>query len=127
MLLLQLHEGMTDKSFSSDICSFLQSELRLARPARPEDTLLADLGVDGMDAVELLDAFAQTFHVDMTEFQIDDYFSPEKPIGIVSLFIMFRRLCGANPGAAAELKPLKVRHLVDAAAQGRWPVNSYEE
>lgn len=104
----------------------MRAELRFPRAVRPEDTLVGDLGVDGMDAVELLGAFAQTFRVDMTGFQIDEFFGPEMPFGIESLLIMFRELRGATPEEAAKLKPFKVSQLVDAAIQGKWPAKRCE-
>jgi acyl carrier protein len=43
----------------------------------PETRINYDLGVDGDDAVELLEAFMEEFRVDLSAFEFNRYFGPE--------------------------------------------------
>jgi hypothetical protein len=76
-------------------------------------TLGDDLGIDGADAVELLQAFATAFKVDLGAFDYDRYFGPEAG------FSVFAWLFGKVTGRLPVYKPLTVRALVVAAMEGR--------
>ena len=83
-----------------------------------ETSVNCDLGMDGDDGVEFMDAFSSRFGVDLTEFPHDNYFGPEAsatPISLIEAFI--RRL---STGRWTTLAPLTLRHLAEAAENGRW-------
>ena len=72
-----------------------------------------DLGVDGDDASDLLEAFASHFHVDLDRFEFSRHFGPE---------------AGANPfcylycffTGRGRLAPVTVGQLAEAAERGAW-------
>jgi hypothetical protein len=94
------------------VIAFVQDHVG-SRAVTPDKRLLEDLGIDGADACELLEEFADHFHVDMTGFRPIDYFGPEA--GFSPLLVIYRFF---RPGAATE--PLYVRDLVSAVESGRW-------
>jgi acyl carrier protein len=74
--------------------------------------LVYDLGIDGDDAVELIDEFEHEFGVEMPNSEYDKHFGPE----------------GLNPLCLFSLswwrdkaKPLTIADLVRAAESGVWP------
>ena len=92
--------------------------------SEPESRLFAetsvncDLGMDGDDGVEFMDAFSVRFNVDLTEFPHDKYFGPEAsatPISFIHASI--RRL---TTGRWTNLSPLTLRQLAVAVENGRW-------
>ena len=83
-----------------------------------ETSVNCDLGMDGDDGVEFMDAFSEHFNVDLSEFPHDKYFGPEAgatPISFITAFI--RRL---TTGRWTNLSPLTLRQLAAAAENGRW-------
>jgi len=71
-----------------------------------------DLGVDGHDAVDLIQAFGKQFHVDVSNFPYDSYFGPEasNPFGF------FRAALRVVSGrGASTLQPLYVSDLLSMA------------
>jgi hypothetical protein len=80
---------------------------------RPGTRINYGLGVDGDDGVELLEAFAARFGVDMSGCEIGRYFGPE---------------AGGNPlcwllqllDPRSRLVPLTVGDLAEAARIGQW-------
>lgn len=75
-----------------------------------KSSLLNDLGVDGDDAVELLESLAVTFGIDFSNFRFRDYFGAEG-FDILSWFVDL--VLGRRP------KELLVADLVKAARVGR--------
>ena len=75
----------------------------------------ADLGMDGDDAYEFLQAFWTEFGVDMTDFPYDEYFGPESGFIFFNFvyYLLFRR-------DKLRLKELTFRELVRAAEAKRW-------
>lgn len=71
-----------------------------------------DLGVDGGDAVDLMQAFGKHFHVDVSKFPYDAYFGPEasNPFGFFRSALRF--LTGRG---ASALEPLYVSDLLRMA------------
>jgi len=59
-----------------NVISFI-SELLSAKSLSLETRIGEDLGVDGDDAVELLEEYSKRFSVDISNFSFDDYFGPE--------------------------------------------------
>ena len=76
-------------------------------------SLFADLGIDGDDAHELIDAFSKRFHVDMARFVFADYFGPEA--GFNPLVYMWRRLL-----LRSARKELTIRDLERAVSEKQW-------
>ena len=75
--------------------------------------LLEDLGVDGDDAVELLESFAARFKVDLAEFPFNRHFGPEAAwCPPYSLYLWL------NGGS--KLEAVTVGQLAEAAEKGAW-------
>ncbi|HUL21718.1 MAG TPA: DUF1493 family protein, partial [Thermodesulfobacteriota bacterium] len=104
------------ESFVSEFLSLREEEKR----SLSEDTkLLQDLGMDGTDAVEFMEAFSEKFDVDMSEFEFKKHFGPEAPATLASL-VRYRycRLFGGDP--TGGLIPITLRDLVSAAKVKKW-------
>lgn len=74
-----------------------------------------DLGVDGDDAVELLENFSEKFQVDFSAFEFDRYFGGEVSF---DPFAWFAAILSRT--AVCNLEPLTVQDLVDSAKAKRW-------
>jgi hypothetical protein len=85
-------------------------------------TLFGDLGIDGADGWELIEAFGKEFEVDLSGFDPTKHFGPECGGNPVSLFIWFIEevLRRRDPHEVWGLKSITVRDLVEAAEQQRW-------
>lgn len=75
--------------------------------------LFHDLGVDGDDAKELMDNYADEFNVSLDGFDFNQYFGPENPISVIDLFLSFFKRNNQE-----NIKELKVEDLIDAAESG---------
>lgn len=83
-----------------------------------ETSVNCDLGMDGDDGVEFMDAFSVRFGVDLTEFPHDNYFGPEGMVTPISLIDAF--IARLTTGRWTRLAPLTLRQLAEAAENGRW-------
>jgi hypothetical protein len=86
-----------------------------------------DIGCDGDDAVELFEAFAKEFDVDLKGIQWNKHFGPEGGIGcpLGCLFAVFGWLVMRNKivnnSFADDLsEPVTISDLVEAARAKRW-------
>jgi hypothetical protein len=91
----------------------------------PETTLVADLGVDGDDADELLDKYADQFRVSMDGFVFLDHFGWEGWWSFVLVDVELLRLISPRfrrlwKAARANERDITIKHLADCAAIGRW-------
>jgi acyl carrier protein len=87
-------------------------------PLSADTKLLQDLGMDGTDAVEFMEAFSEEFNVDMSEFEFDRHFGPEGGFGPVRLvYYLYCRLFGRE---FSGLIPITLRDLVSAAKVKKW-------
>jgi hypothetical protein len=97
-----------------EIAGFVAAQLGVRREALEAGTrLVQDLGCDGDDFVELMDAFFERYSVDPAGFRYGDHAGAE---GL--------DLLGAlNPFGRKPLhpRPVTLAMLVEAAAAGRWP------
>jgi hypothetical protein len=94
------------------VCDFwYQSPHRLRADTRLEE----DLGMTGLDAAEFLEAFAETFEVDLTGIEFHKHFGPE--CGGPILFCP-RELREEMKDRVKD--PMTVGHLVEVAAAKRW-------
>ena len=104
------------------IAAFVADEVGVPRGrVRWSTTLLGDLGVDGIDAQELMERFAAGFHVDLGEYDHNRYFGPEagnNPVAFLWMALM--QLLGQTPEEAAQRRPLTIGDLAAAASAGRW-------
>jgi hypothetical protein len=88
----------------------------------PEKSVNYDIGMDGDDAVEFFEEFAQRFHVDLTPLgeEWDQYFVPEGvDLGwdngeIVTVFT------ASPPRKYHKTVPLLLSRIVEAAEKGHW-------
>ena len=99
--------------------SFVSKFWLQEKSSLPENTRLQhDLGLDGTDAEEFMEAFSEEFDVDMSEFEFDSHFGPEAPPNLTTLArYLYCRLVGGDPSGliSSELIPITLRDLVSAA------------
>ncbi len=91
-------------------------------PLSADTRLLDDLGMDGDDAVEFMEAFSKEFDVDMSEFEFDKHFGPEG-FGPVDLFYILFSLVGRIFRKDFDLLghiSITLRDLVSAAKAKKW-------
>ncbi len=77
-----------------------------------ETSLNDDLGMDGDDAIEFMQAFSQRFKVDLTDFPYSKHFGPEAPATPLSVIESFVRR--VRTGRWTDLTPLTLRELAEA-------------
>jgi len=88
-----------------DIKKFIDQEIGSHDYELGENTLIEDdLGITGMEAVELIDRFALKFNVDTELFKPERYFYPEP-----GLFVSFSK----------KVEPLTLGDLALAAREGK--------
>lgn len=109
---------------SRRVGEFIADELGLPDAELPPHTTLLSLGVDGDDAVDLLESFAEAFAVDLSQFEFTRHFGPECSATPRSLlrwlvWMMFRRH-KLTWEEQIGLEPVSLTDLVRAAERGRW-------
>ena len=94
---------------------------------KQESTLFGDLGVDGADGWELIEAFGTKFHVDTHSFCPDRHFGPEGlPLSAPFQWLWylvrwpFTKKDDRTPEEAAGLKPIRIADLIAAAESKKW-------
>jgi hypothetical protein len=109
---------MSDE-LQSAVFAFIQNERR----CKPHEIALdrslnLDLGMDGDDAVEFFEAFAEKFGVDLTELgeEWSRYFGPEG--GFSFFWHGIQTLFGAP--TFGSMLPMRIDRVVKAAESGRW-------
>jgi acyl carrier protein len=83
----------------------------------PTTRLREDLGLDGDDAVEFLNAFAETFGVDMSAFDFGEHFGAESGLGPRTL------LRAILPGTRRSMRtktPVRISDLMEAVSKRQW-------
>jgi len=89
-------------------------------PLSPDTRLLYDLGMDGTDAVEFMEALSKEFGVDMSEFEFNKHFGPEG-FGPVDLFyFLYCLVARIFKKDVSGLIPITLRDLVLAAEARKW-------
>lgn len=89
-------------------------------------TLFGDLGVDGDDAAELLEAFGEAFGIDPTDLELARHFGPE---GLWPWTVAEWLRQAARSGTRedrAGLRPITLGDLARAARDGRWTFEGAE-
>lgn len=89
-------------------------------------TIFGDLGQDGADGWELIEAFGEKFGVDLTGFDPSLHFGPEAAALLPLFFIqMFRELVlRQDPHRIAGVVPITVRDLIEAAESKTWKLST---
>jgi hypothetical protein len=87
-----------------------------------DTTLFGDLGTDGADGWELIEAFGKEFEVDRSGFDWSRHFGPEagcNPFTFIPLLIeeVLRR---RDPHVISGLTSITIRDLIEAAEQKTW-------
>jgi len=90
---------------------------------KPETRLFQDLGVDGMDADNLLAKFRDEFNVDFTNFVFDKHFGPEA--GWNPFLWLYWMLCEREKlnknCSAIKVVPITLLDLYQAAKERKFP------
>ena len=114
-----MHQIMQDISIEEQVKSFVAQQTAYRIDKISMSTLLhKDLGVDGDDAVELLENFSEKFQVDLSAFELDRYFRGEVSF---DPFVWFAAMLSRT--AVCDLEPLTVQDLVNSAKAKRWLKN----
>ncbi|PTB21046.1 acyl carrier protein [Trinickia symbiotica] len=92
-------------------------QLNLQPTSRLED----DLGLTGLDAVEFIDKWAETFNVQAQGFPYRRYFSPEGQQLLSSFLGLFSKRF-----RRPALVPLTLGMLADAMRRGKWDTDDIE-
>jgi acyl carrier protein len=87
----------------------------------PASRLEEDLRITGLDAVEFIDKWAETFGVEAQGFPYDRYFGPDSLDVIRSILGVFSKRF-RDP----ELVPLTLGMLAEAMRRGRWDTAAIE-
>jgi hypothetical protein len=100
--------GEDPKILAHAVLSFIAECARVNMQQISLDTAInLDLGIDGDDASELLEAFSSKFGVDLSTFRFDRYFASEP--SLLWLFL-----------AGGSRAPLTIRDLVQIAYPKTW-------
>ena len=83
-----------------------------------ETSINNDLGMDGDDGLEFMEAFSGRFAVDLGTFPYHNYFGPEAPANPISIIVAMIRWI--TTGKSTNLSPLTLRQLAVAVENGRW-------
>ncbi|TCW87135.1 acyl carrier protein [Burkholderia sp. SRS-46] len=81
----------------------------------PDSRIEEDLRLTGLDAVEFIDKWAETFSVEAQGFPYNRYFGPESLDIIKSVLGLF-----SKKHRDPELVPLTLGMLAEAMRRGRW-------
>lgn len=87
-----------------------------------ETALFADLGTDGADGWELIEAFGKEFEVDLSGFDVSKHFGPEavgNPFTLIYGFIQ-EVLLRKDPHDVWGLSVITIEALIEAAEQKTW-------
>ncbi|AXK66283.1 DUF1493 family protein [Burkholderia sp. IDO3] len=95
----------------------LGGPLKLMRDSRMEE----DLRITGIDAIEFIDKWAETFGVDVTNFPYKRYFGPDTLDVVRSILGLF-----SSRYRDPALVPLTLRMLEEAMRLGRWDTEAIE-
>jgi len=105
---------MSDNNIFNNLKDFVIKQSYVDDEVIIEDTKIEDdLGVSGDDAVEFIIAYGKEFNVDVSNFRVSDYFSPEIDAIMLGLIRIFT--CKPNPSR----KILTVGHLLKGIIAGR--------
>lgn len=96
----------------NQVCAIIQRNRgELRKPLTNATTLQRDLGIDGVDAEEVMTEYFSTFNVEGSQFNFDDYFGGEGFNPYLTLMYFLGKL---------KSKEISVGHLVECAHKGQW-------
>ncbi len=112
---------MNDEIFAR-VKAFVAEHHRIAeKKFNPDTRLVEDLGIDGDDAVELIEAFCDEFEIqDMSDFNFSNYFGPEGCDLIGSLFGFLYDLLFDKEKLRSTSTPITLHDLAESAEAKRW-------
>lgn len=107
-------DSLQPTDIRAKVIAFLSKELKVDNCTLQDDTrIFHDLGVDGDDAIELIESFSQQFDVDVSGFPYEQYFGAEvslSPFAIITQILgkrkKFQPLCVADLVSAVKLRKL---------------------
>ena len=99
-----------------EICDYVANFLSVERGSLLPSTTLNQLGVDGDDADEFMQAFAKHFSVDLNGFRFTDYFGHEANAWLLLAWLI-RRI---QQKRKMVLVPLRLSDLHRSAMSGKW-------
>jgi hypothetical protein len=112
---------------SSDLVARVISFVAKERAIRPEritldTTLWCDLGADGADGWDLIDAFGKEFEVDLSGFDPTKHFGPEASATPASLltWLIEEWLLKRDPHEVWGIAPITIRDLIESAEKKHW-------
>ena len=111
-----------DESIMDFVTEFTGVERQRLTPAT---TLFGDLGIDGADGWELIEAFGQKFQVDISTFRADRHFGPEG-LPIYAPFVWLWCLVSwpfrkrQTPEEQASLRAIQISDLIAASKERKW-------
>lgn len=110
----QSKSGNLTYMLSTKLKAFIESQIGSKYAQHISDTTLLqdDLQIYGDDAADLIVAFAKEFNVDISQFNISLYFSPE---GDIYLIPFLKKIFGFK---TPKRKPLTMQHLQNAIDRG---------
>ncbi len=88
-------------------------------PDTPATRIEADRGCTGDDAYDLMVAYAETFKVDVSDFQYHDYFHGEGFNPISEVEALFKWVAGRFKPLPNDKKELTIAHLMQGVQAGR--------
>ncbi|AZQ51852.1 DUF1493 family protein [Burkholderia cenocepacia] len=91
--------------------------LKLSRSSRMEE----DLRITGIDAIEFIDKWGETFGIDVEHFPYQRYIGPETLDMVKTFFGLF-----SSKYRDPELVPLTLGMLEEAMRLGRWDTEAIE-
>ncbi|MBI1926411.1 DUF1493 family protein [Candidatus Poribacteria bacterium] len=101
--------------------AFVAEHHRIAeKKFNPDTRLLEDLGIDGDDGVELIEAFCEEFEIDPSTIHISEYFGPEGCDLIGSLFGFLYDLLFDKEKLRSTSTPITLHDLAESAQAKRW-------
>ncbi|MBU2714257.1 DUF1493 family protein [Zooshikella harenae] len=105
----------SDNDVYQTLTAFLTDWLSIRKTTKltPSTRIFHDLGVDGDDAVELLEAYSEKFQVNLDKFSINQYFGEEAPLNPLDLVTYLLR-----GKLQADKKPLTIKDLLDGIEKG---------
>ncbi len=106
---------LDNEGIEEHIRQFTSNELRVKPEKLKAQTSLQDLGVDGDDGIEFMQAFAQRFGVNLADFESSFYFGAEggcNPL-ILLVYLFF-------PASRPKFVPITVSDLLQAAQERKW-------
>ena len=105
---------MSNNNIFNNLKDFVIKQSYVDDEVITEDTKIEDdLGVSGDDAVDFIIAYGKFFNVDVSNFKVADYFSPEIDAIMLALIRIFT--CRPKPSR----KILTVGHLEKGIIAGR--------